>query len=67
MIVIKTGMDNSPGIRFENILINMDESKSLTKINQLKKPIQDKKGGAGTAPAITYGLPQNIFLWGLHK
>ena len=31
-----TGMEYSTGTRFENSLVNMDEEKALTKINQLE-------------------------------
>ena len=56
-------MDYIHGICFENTLVNTDETKSLTNINQLGN--HKVKIGAGVAPSITYGLPARVYLWGL--
>ena len=61
ILASKTGMDYIPVIFFENNLINVNESKTPTKSNQLEK--YKEKIGVGAAPSRTYGLPENISLW----
>ena len=54
MLVKQSGMDYSPGIRFQKSLVNMDEEKSFTKNNQLGKRIRSKEDRVGVAPSSTY-------------
>ena len=49
ILASKSGMDYSPGIKFQTILINMDEAKALTMNNQPGKSTA-KENGAGVAP-----------------
>ena len=50
ILVRRSGMDYSPGIRFEIVLVSVDEEKSLTKSNKLENIIRSKKYSAGVAP-----------------
>ena len=43
ILVRRSGVDYSPGIRFETSLVNVDEEKSLTTSNQLEKSNQKQK------------------------
>ena len=42
MLVRQSGMDYSPGIQFQTSLINMEESKEITMINQPEKKQQKR-------------------------
>lgn len=65
ILVRLTGLYYSPGICFEDSLVNMDKAKALTKSNKLEKRIPNKKSGAGAALSRNYESPQRIYLWGL--
>ena len=39
----QSGMDNSPGTRFETSIVSMDEAKALTKSNQLEQSNQKQQ------------------------
>ena len=56
-------MYHSPGIHFENILVNMDEANEFTNRNQKVKRIKSNKHGASVYPSITYVLSKGIVLW----
>ena len=60
----KSNMDCSPGIHIKASLVNTEEVKSLTNINQPENLTRGNKYGAGVAPSRTYTLPQGIDLWG---
>ena len=60
----RSGIYYSQGIRFQTRLVNVDESKALTKENLQGKRIRIKEDGADVAPSKTYKLPQMIYLWG---
>ena len=60
MLASRSGMNYSPGIKFETSIINMEEAQELTMKNQLKK---SNKNGANVAPSSTHKLLQRIALW----
>ena len=62
MLARQGGMGYSPGIQFETILVNMEESKELIMNNQ---PGKNNKFSAGVAPSSTHKLLQRIALWDL--
>ena len=49
----KTGLDYSPIMCFETILVNMDEAKPLSKKNQPEK--HNENNGSDVAPSSTNG------------
>ena len=64
ILMRRSGMDYSAGIRFQKSLVNMEEAKLITRKNQMGKRIRSKEENSGVAPPSTYELPQMIYLWG---